>query len=134
MKQPLNRFALLPRYTRLRRFARPRQIRSKPRPGESQNTQKFEEIIQETMDTESKEEVKPEMEATTVRPQEQVTSGITLSQNALQVLQKRYLKKDKAGKVIETPEEMFARVARTIASAELKYNPQADVKKSQVFV
>jgi len=51
-----------------------------------------------------------------------------LSQNALRVLEKRYLKKDKQGKVIETPEDMFRRVAQTIASAELKHNPKADVK------
>ena len=51
-----------------------------------------------------------------------------LSENALRVLEKRYLKKDKQGKVIETPEDMFRRVAQTIASAELKHNPKADVK------
>jgi hypothetical protein len=33
MKSPINRFAVLPRYTRLRRFARIRPVRSKPRPG-----------------------------------------------------------------------------------------------------
>jgi len=35
-----------------------------------------------------------------------------LSSNALTVLEKRYLKKDKNGQVIETTEEMFWRVAR----------------------
>ena len=35
-----------------------------------------------------------------------------LSQNALTVLEKRYLKKDKDGQVVETPEEMFWQVAR----------------------
>ena len=54
-----------------------------------------------------------------------------LSENALRVLEKRYLKKDKGGKVVETPEEMFRRVAQTVASAELKYNPKADVKTWQ---
>ena len=34
-----------------------------------------------------------------------------LSENALRVLQKRYLRKDDKGKVIETPRELFARVA-----------------------
>jgi len=50
-----------------------------------------------------------------------------LSQNALTVLEKRYLKRDNQGQVIETPEEMFRRVARHIASAELNYDPKADV-------
>jgi len=57
---------------------------------------------------------------------EETTSVIELSENALRVLERRYLKKDKQGNVIETPEEMFRRVARAIASAELIYNPEAD--------
>jgi len=44
-----------------------------------------------------------------------------LTPNALKVLEKRYLKKNEEGKVIETPEEMFRRVAKTIASADLNY-------------
>ena len=50
-----------------------------------------------------------------------------LSENALRVLRARYLKKDEAGRVVETPAEMFRRVARTIAAAELRYGagPQA---------
>jgi ribonucleoside-diphosphate reductase alpha chain len=42
--------------------------------------------------------------------------------NALQVLQKRYLKKNGEGIVVEGPEELFRRVAKTIASADLKYD------------
>jgi ribonucleoside-diphosphate reductase alpha chain len=51
-----------------------------------------------------------------------------LSPNATKVLEKRYLKKDLNGKVVETPEQMFRRVAHCIASAELAYDPQADVR------
>jgi len=36
---------------------------------------------------------------------------VRLSSNALTVLEKRYLKKGKNGRMIETPEEMFLRVA-----------------------
>src|SRR3990170_3224294 len=54
---------------------------------------------------------------------------INLTQNALVVLQRRYLKKDEKGRVIETPEEMFRRVSQNIAAAETLYNPRADVKK-----
>ena len=57
----------------------------------------------------------------------QVVSGIKLSDNAFRVLERRYLTKDKEGKVIETPQELFRRVARHIASAELVYDPKADV-------
>jgi ribonucleoside-diphosphate reductase alpha chain len=44
-----------------------------------------------------------------------------LSQNARTVLSKRYLKKDEAGKPVEDPEEMFWRVASTIAAEDAKY-------------
>jgi ribonucleoside-diphosphate reductase alpha chain len=47
--------------------------------------------------------------------------GPHLSGNAKTVLERRYLKKDTSGKVIETPEKMFRRVARHIAKAELAY-------------
>src|SRR3989441_10709052 len=44
-----------------------------------------------------------------------------LSENALRVLAKRYLKKDDKGHVIETPKELFARVAWNFAQAERNY-------------
>ena len=53
--------------------------------------------------------------------------NIELSDNAVVVLNKRYLKKDTAGKVIETPEDMFHRVAKSIASAEVLYDTKANV-------
>jgi len=52
-----------------------------------------------------------------------------VTENSLKVLERRYLKKDDDGNVIETPAEMFRRVAENIASAELIYNPGADVEK-----
>ncbi len=50
---------------------------------------------------------------------------IELTENALRILRARYLLKDEAGRVIETPEEMFRRVARTVAGAEKLYNEDA---------
>ncbi len=44
-----------------------------------------------------------------------------LTANALKVLQKRYLRKDSSGVVVETPEEMLRRVARNIAQVEEQY-------------
>ena len=42
-----------------------------------------------------------------------------LSENARRVLQARYLRRDAHGEVSETPDQLFARVARAIAHAEL---------------
>lgn len=50
---------------------------------------------------------------------------MNLTENALKVLKARYLLKDEKGKVIETPEGMFRRVARTIAAAETQYGGNA---------
>ncbi|MFC1674386.1 vitamin B12-dependent ribonucleotide reductase [Candidatus Omnitrophota bacterium] len=47
--------------------------------------------------------------------------SLKLTENAITVLKRRYLKKDEKGKVIETPDEMFYRVAKAIASADKKY-------------
>ena len=51
---------------------------------------------------------------------------LNLSENALKVLEKRYLKRDENGNCTETPKDMFMRVAGTIASAELKYGKTQD--------
>jgi ribonucleoside-diphosphate reductase alpha chain len=56
--------------------------------------------------------------------------GLSLTQNALKVLEKRYLKKNEEGKIVETPEELFGRIAGAIAAVDLKYGKSADdVKK-----
>lgn len=44
-----------------------------------------------------------------------------LSRNAITVLERRYLRKDEQGNLVEEPEGMFRRVADAIAQAELAY-------------
>lgn len=50
-----------------------------------------------------------------------------LSAHARKILEGRYLKKDEAGNLKETPEEMFWRVAENVAQGDLIYNSQQDL-------
>ncbi len=52
-----------------------------------------------------------------------------LSENSLKVLEKRYLAKNTQGEVVETPEDMFRRVAKHIAKAEKLYNDKVNIKE-----
>lgn len=74
------------------------------------------EILAEKVDT------KQAIENRTV---ELPSTELKLTENALVVLKKRYLQKDSKGNVIETPEQLFQRVAHHIASAELIFDKNA---------
>lgn len=56
--------------------------------------------------------------------------GLHLSPNALKVLEKRYLKKDEEGKVVETPGDLFLRVARSVAAADSGYGKSPEAVRS----
>ena len=59
-----------------------------------------------------------------------VEEKLNLSENAIKVLERRYLKRDKDGNCTEKPSDMFRRVALAIASGDLKFGKsQADVEK-----
>ena len=90
-------------------------------------------LVREFLDaeepTKTREAIRP-MKITKADEMENKQSDeIKLTENALRVLEKRYLKKDKNGKPSETPEELFRRVARAIAAAELNYDAKADIGK-----
>jgi ribonucleoside-diphosphate reductase alpha chain len=54
-----------------------------------------------------------------------------LSENALTVLERRYLVKDDEMRPVETPRELFWRVARAVATMDYKYDPSgAEAQKS----
>ncbi len=55
------------------------------------------------------------------------TTTPQLSQNAITVLERRYLRKDRNGRVVETPADMFWRVAKAIAEADKTFDESADV-------
>ena len=47
--------------------------------------------------------------------------SVGFSPSAWEVLKHRYLRKDQSGAVVETPEEMFRRIARAVAAVEAHY-------------
>jgi ribonucleoside-diphosphate reductase alpha chain len=58
-------------------------------------------------------------------------NGSNLSENALRVLERRYLRKDANGELVETPDEMFRRVAHHIAQAEKNYSGVEQAQKME---
>jgi ribonucleoside-diphosphate reductase alpha chain len=59
--------------------------------------------------------------------QSKATTIPGLSKNAQTVLEKRYLKRDKDGNILETTVDMFKRVASTIAAADANFEKKADI-------
>ncbi|HLG13051.1 MAG TPA: adenosylcobalamin-dependent ribonucleoside-diphosphate reductase [Blastocatellia bacterium] len=52
-----------------------------------------------------------------------------LSENAVRVLEARYLRRNDRGETLETPDELFRRVARAISEAELVYGPSSEASR-----
>jgi ribonucleoside-diphosphate reductase alpha chain len=61
----------------------------------------------------------------------QKKNGLSLSANALKVLKRRYLRKDADGNEIETPDQMFRRVAHHVAMAEKNYTSPDQATKTE---
>lgn len=60
-----------------------------------------------------------------------VREKLQLSENARTVLERRYLRKDANGIPLETPTQMFRRIAGHIAKAEEKYGDESRVKEME---
>jgi ribonucleoside-diphosphate reductase alpha chain len=56
---------------------------------------------------------------------------VSLSHNAMKVLERRYLKRDEEGHVTETPADLFRRVAKNVASVEVNYGSSAQAERSE---
>ncbi|MBS3816118.1 MAG: ribonucleoside reductase class II [Candidatus Thermoplasmatota archaeon] len=54
-----------------------------------------------------------------------------LTKNAENILEERYLKRDEEGNVVETPDEMFERVARTMAEVNEDYDDDRTMEKEK---
>ena len=53
-----------------------------------------------------------------------------LTENSKKVLKRRYLRKNLEGKIVESPYELFLRVAKNIAKADLNYDKDADIDET----
>lgn len=56
-----------------------------------------------------------------------VNDDLKLGVNAVSVLKRRYLVRNDEGQVVETPSELFRRVARAVAQPDASYDPKADL-------
>ncbi len=60
-----------------------------------------------------------------------IKDDLKLPINSILVLEKRYLLKDDSGRVIETPKEMFERVAKKVSEAEINYSSPSSADEMQ---
>ncbi len=61
-----------------------------------------------------------------------VVDDLKLSINAVRVLERRYLRKDERRQVVETPGQLFRRVAKAVAAADARYGKSpAEVSASE---
>lgn len=61
-----------------------------------------------------------------------IKDDIGLDTNAIKVLQRRYLLQNKKGETVETPSQLFKRVAKAIASVETQYNHTASAENIEL--
>jgi ribonucleoside-diphosphate reductase alpha chain len=62
-----------------------------------------------------------------------IHDDLKLDVNALKVLEERYLLKDETGKIIETPTQLFKRVATTIAAQDALYGKDPNKTEEEFF-
>ncbi len=89
----------------------------------------IENIVNELIAEKSVNKQQLDAPATASKTPTQEQVDLKLSENALIVLEKRYLIKDSKGTVIETPQDLFHRVSRHIASAESIFDKKASIRE-----
>ena len=58
-----------------------------------------------------------------------VRDDLKLGLDVVKILEARYLRRDESGRVVETPGELFARVAREVAAAERRFGGDEDARR-----
>lgn len=62
-----------------------------------------------------------------------VVDDLKLSFNSISILERRYLRKNESGKVVETPRDLFHRVAHTVATVDDKFPKTNTSNAEQIF-
>jgi ribonucleoside-diphosphate reductase alpha chain len=109
--------------------SRTTETKTKPEAQREPEERHLEEKPVETMKKTSKIAAPKKTKTRAGKTKVATSSGeVKFSENAMRVLEKRYLKTDEQGKAIETPYDMFRRVAHNIASAEIIYGSEDDIE------
>lgn len=61
-----------------------------------------------------------------------IKNDLGLGVNSVKVLQRRYLLQNEKGRVVETPSQLFKRVARAVASVEAKYGDEKVARRVEL--
>lgn len=83
----------------------------------------------EIQNQEKREDITPKSMSVPPVQQEDKADSI-FSENAMEVLNRRYLLKDKAGRPIETPDDLLHRIANAIAEPDANFTNKTNVQKT----
>ncbi len=97
--------------------------------GKTPSVENIQDIVVETLNRLGYEKVGKEYEVyrakkaeiRNIKKQLKIDEDLKLTVNSLEVLRKRYLLKNDEGEILETPAQLFSRVAHSIATADQKY-------------
>jgi ribonucleoside-diphosphate reductase alpha chain len=114
--------------------ARVRELAARAEP----TVEQIQDIVEETLATSGSPDVAKayilyRRERAALRSAKQligVRDDLKLPLSAIRVLERRYLRRDEAGNVVETPSQLFRRVAAAVAAPDADYGDGADVSKT----
>jgi len=90
------------------------------------------EEIKENLISEEETEKQNNMSGKDPNKSYYLNKKLNLTKNAVTVLERRYLKRDEYGNLLEEPRDMFLRVAKNIASVEKKYNrTESEIRETE---
>jgi len=110
--------------------------------GKTPSVENIQDIVVETLSRLGYEKVAKEYEAyrakkaeiRSIKKQLKIDENLKLTVNSLEVLRKRYLLKNDEGEIVETPTQLFRRVAHSIALADKKYGDDPRKAEKEFYI